>query len=38
LYGMRGELGVDPLPLGQARVARRGEDVTVVTWGQTLRE
>jgi pyruvate/2-oxoglutarate/acetoin dehydrogenase E1 component len=38
LYGMRGELGVDPLPLGMARVARAGEDVTVVTWGQCLRE
>lgn len=38
LYGMRGELGVDQLPLGRARVARRGEDVTVVTWGQTLRD
>src|SRR4051794_15935071 len=38
LYAMRGEPGVDPLPLGRARVARAGEDVTVVTWGQTLRE
>jgi pyruvate/2-oxoglutarate/acetoin dehydrogenase E1 component len=38
LYGMRGELGVDPLPLGRARVAREGADVTVVTWGQSLRE
>ena len=38
LYGTRGELGVDPLPLGRARVARGGEDVTVVTWGQSLRE
>jgi pyruvate/2-oxoglutarate/acetoin dehydrogenase E1 component len=38
LYGMRGELGVDPLALGRARVAREGTDVTIVTWGQALRE
>lgn len=38
LYGMRGELGEDPLPLGHARVAVAGDDVTVVTWGQSLRE
>jgi pyruvate/2-oxoglutarate/acetoin dehydrogenase E1 component len=38
LYGMRGETDVDPLPLGVARVARAGDDVTVVTWGQSLRE
>jgi pyruvate/2-oxoglutarate/acetoin dehydrogenase E1 component len=38
LYGMRGSLGEDPLPLGRARVARSGDEVTVVTWGQTLRE
>jgi pyruvate/2-oxoglutarate/acetoin dehydrogenase E1 component len=37
LYGTRGELGVDPLALGRARVARVGTDVTVVTWGQALR-
>jgi acetoin:2,6-dichlorophenolindophenol oxidoreductase subunit beta len=38
LYGMKGERDVDPLPLGRARVARAGDDVTVVTWGQTLRD
>ena len=38
LYAMKGALDEDPLPLGRARVARAGEDVTVVTWGQMLRE
>jgi pyruvate/2-oxoglutarate/acetoin dehydrogenase E1 component len=38
LYGLRGNLDEDPLPLGKARVARRGDEVTVVTWGQQLRE
>ena len=38
LYARRGVLGEDPLPLGTARVARRGEDVTVVTWGQMVSE
>jgi pyruvate/2-oxoglutarate/acetoin dehydrogenase E1 component len=38
LYAMKGELGVDPLPLGKARIAGRGEDVTVITWGQALRD
>lgn len=38
LYGMRGLPDEDPLPLGRARVARAGDEVTVVTWGQTLRE
>jgi pyruvate/2-oxoglutarate/acetoin dehydrogenase E1 component len=38
LYGMRGELADSRLPLGRARVARDGGDVTVVTWGQMLRE
>lgn len=38
LYGMKGHPGEDPLPLGRARVSRAGDDVTVVTWGQMLRE
>jgi pyruvate/2-oxoglutarate/acetoin dehydrogenase E1 component len=38
LYAMRGQLDIDPLPLGTARIAAPGDDVTVVTWGQTLRE
>jgi pyruvate/2-oxoglutarate/acetoin dehydrogenase E1 component len=38
LYGMRGQPTEDPLPLGRARVTRSGDDVTVVTWGQMLRE
>jgi pyruvate/2-oxoglutarate/acetoin dehydrogenase E1 component len=35
---MKGAPGEDPLPLGKARVTRPGDDVTVVTWGQMLRE
>ncbi|HEX4759845.1 MAG TPA: alpha-ketoacid dehydrogenase subunit beta [Thermoleophilaceae bacterium] len=38
LYGMRGAPDEDSLPLGRARVAREGSDLTVVTWGQTLRD
>ncbi len=38
LYAMRGPTQQDPLPLGKARVAVAGNDVTVVTWGQMLRE
>jgi acetoin:2,6-dichlorophenolindophenol oxidoreductase subunit beta len=38
LYAMRGDAGAERLPLGRARVARPGEEVTVVTWGQMLRE
>ena len=38
LYACAAPPGEDPLPLGKARVARAGDDVTVVTWGQMLRE
>jgi pyruvate/2-oxoglutarate/acetoin dehydrogenase E1 component len=38
LYGMRGTLGEDQLPLGRARITKSGDDVTVITWGQTLRD
>jgi pyruvate/2-oxoglutarate/acetoin dehydrogenase E1 component len=37
LYATKGEVEADPLPLGKARVARPGEQVTVLTWGQMLR-
>jgi pyruvate/2-oxoglutarate/acetoin dehydrogenase E1 component len=37
LYGMRGPVDDEPLPPDKARVARPGEQVTVVTWGQMLR-
>jgi pyruvate/2-oxoglutarate/acetoin dehydrogenase E1 component len=37
LYSMRGDGEAERLPMGKARVARPGEDVTVVTWGQMLR-
>ena len=37
LYGTKGDIDADPLPLGKARLARAGEQVTVVTYGQMLR-
>jgi pyruvate/2-oxoglutarate/acetoin dehydrogenase E1 component len=38
LYGMKGDVEADPLPLGKARIAHPGDDVTVVTWGQMLHQ
>ncbi len=41
LYAMKEDAAAEAgasLPLGKARVARPGEGVTVITWGQMLRE
>jgi pyruvate/2-oxoglutarate/acetoin dehydrogenase E1 component len=38
LYGMRGNADEAPLPLGRARIALPGTEVTVVTWGQSVRD
>ena len=40
IYGMRGELGEpgERIPLGQARVARRGEHATVIAYGGAVGE
>src|SRR5436305_12763996 len=40
LYGLKEELGeeIEPIPIGQARVQRQGEDVTVVATGRLVRE
>ena len=38
LYGWKGALEGDDLPVGRARVARAGADVTVVAWGQMVRD
>ena len=38
LYGWKGALEGDGLPVGRARVAREGSDVTVVCWGQMVRD
>jgi pyruvate dehydrogenase E1 component beta subunit len=40
LYGIKGEVPekIEPIPLGQARVLREGEDVTVVATGRLVHE
>lgn len=38
LYGMKGRRNDAPLPIGKARTVTHGDDVTIVTWGQMLRE
>jgi pyruvate dehydrogenase E1 component beta subunit len=38
LWGLEGEVDedADPLPLGEARVAHAGDDLTVVSWSKTV--
>ena len=36
LWGLRGEVLEQGIPLGKANVAREGRDVTLVTWSRTL--
>lgn len=40
LYAMKGEVADDaqPIPLGQASIAREGQDVTIVTYGATVHK
>jgi pyruvate/2-oxoglutarate/acetoin dehydrogenase E1 component len=40
LYGIKGEVSeeIEPIPIGQARVLREGEDVTVVATGRLVHE
>ncbi|QWF51241.1 alpha-ketoacid dehydrogenase subunit beta [Bordetella hinzii] len=36
MYGMKGEVDGTPVPIGQARIARPGRDVTVVCYGAAV--
>jgi len=39
LWGQEGEVDMAlPIPLGRARIAREGRDLTLVTWSRTLHE
>jgi pyruvate dehydrogenase E1 component beta subunit len=39
LWALEGEVdNNDPLPIGRARILRKGEDVTVVSWSATVHE
>ena len=36
LWGLQGEVSEQRIPLGKARVARAGKDLTLVTWSRTV--
>jgi len=39
LWGVKGEVDIAlPVPLGRARIARPGRDLTLVTWSRSLQE
>ena len=38
LWGLQGEVREEAVPLGKARIAREGRDVTLVTWSRTVHE